>query len=957
MLLALAGALVVAAAAGAKVSDGHARVAARGDSGAFWDAVVRRTLLALGVPAFVSAFAPALDGWWSTGYHAQYDRVLGAVWAAPSALVLPFVAWAVVLGVTSGAPATPRRLAGSIGRVRRRQWLVHFAWLPALAVVGGWRELGVGADGYPAFVWGTMATVAVSVACLAWSAGATSVAAPVTVAAAAVAPVPALPPWPEALEARGVSVRPVATWQPHGDARPVPATAQAFASALDAAGVQGVATEVVEAVDTVLRSQDRAPAAVLLAPDDCGQAEALAVAATAVYERHNQATLVITPRRDAVLESALCRWVPAATAVHVLSAGDDRPADALLWVVDAQTLSDTFLERLTEESFVARIGLVVWWDVHVYTGVLAANVWAISRRLVRLLAARDASRARTLVLARDAGDGHARLDMYVRRLFPYDVPRERRFRVERTAARTVTAYMLGAQDRFFASPNPLPPRARHPGLVATLVSATAGWPTVFHVPEDVTDAERDIAFALQVAGTQLRARVAASDADAGASVRTITAADMLALEAVVGHAGRNSPAGLVHHVGIAVPPNPYLTWLMDRRGNRPIPMSRRLVGPEARPAIVERHLLAALREREDTRSELVATFLWNEAVIQRKLDELDQREVLAREEVRFLTPEGERRIDYLYRSLMRPVATGPLDTVGLDLIAVREPATADRDGGVRMEVDPQRREIQAYPGRVFVRGGERFRVRDWTETTLRTQGWIECGLEEPYALTWRMRTPLVRRISRTIGSDPVVVHNGGGVLVKRLALDVEYQEEIHGVVRLERDGESGRISVDQSQLQRPRLLTPFPTRALGLLVLPAPTADTLASLALALRCVLPVLVGVEEDALEVVSLVGRHIDPDMNVFGLAIVDLYPGGIGLIDALQDDEVFISSVLEATRDWLAAMAAEPAGAAALRTSPQALATPSGHDLGAATSLLTRLLGDPPPRSAPARRRAGA
>ena len=39
-----------------------------------------------------------------------------------------------------------------------------------------------------------------------------------------------------------------------------------------------------------------------------------------------------------------------------------------------------------------------------------------------------------------------------------------------------------------------------------------------------------------------------------------------------------------------------------------------------------------------------------------------------------------------------------------------------------------------------------------------------------------------------------------------------------------------------------------------------------------------------------------------------MVDLYPGGIGLIDAIHDDNAFLLNLLQWTRDWLKACSDE-------------------------------------------------
>lgn len=96
------------------------------------------------------------------------------------------------------------------------------------------------------------------------------------------------------------------------------------------------------------------------------------------------------------------------------------------------------------------------------------------------------------------------------------------------------------------------------------------------------------------------------------------------------------------------------------------------------------------------------------------------------------------------------------------------------------------------------------------------------------------------------------------------------------------------------------------------------------SLCQALRHVLPVHLGVREDDLELVPLQGFET-PD-GVFGLAIVDLYPGGIGLVDGLQDDDL-LQRIFGHARDWLASCRCKKAHACCLST-PSAKAAAMDH-----------------------------
>ena len=119
--------------------------------------------------------------------------------------------------------------------------------------------------------------------------------------------------------------------------------------------------------------------------------------------------------------------------------------------------------------------------------------------------------------------------------------------------------------------------------------------------------------------------------------------------------------------------------------------SRRLVCAEAHPSIVRRHLHLALNELPDTRRGLLRNFLWNEDVIRRTLDAISHENKLAEKEVRYLDEEGRLRVDREYRSRRPPSdRRRPLDTVGAQLVGVRNPAEAHDGDGIRMRLDPER---------------------------------------------------------------------------------------------------------------------------------------------------------------------------------------------------------------------------------------------------------------------------
>jgi hypothetical protein len=653
----------------------------------------------------------------------------------------------------------------------------------------------------------------------------------------------------------------------------------------------------------------------------------VALAAELLDQRFHAATLVVTASGAAAVAAEIGRWLPAGWVTA------DEPADdALVRVIDAQTLSDRFLPQLGDPLLVKRFGLIVWWHLEAYTGVVAANLWAISRRLHRLLQTLGRPDVRTLALVRSTPHGGAQLAAFVRRLLPHPFPAGAEVHVEPRFPRAVHLHRLESHQGFFArgEGRNIQERVRHLPLVAAKVSVEEEWPTCLELPDDVADSEAEAFLQLPAGAATLRERLQGDSAAAGARLRKIQAGEVLALPEIVAQGGRAAADGLPHHVGVTLPPNPYVAYLLStlvgREGGPGFRTSRRLVSAEAQPSVVRRHLLLALNELPDTRSGLLKNFLWNEEVIRRTLAEIAHEGKLQRREVRFLGDGDRLVIDHEYRSQRLPAGERrPLDTVGATLLDVRDPAGGhEPDEGVRMRVDPERLTIQAYPHCVFLDGGRRYRIREWgsLDSVLR-QGWLACDREDVYSLTWRMRNAYVFGLETT---DAPVGVGRRGKLLGRLTVSLRYEEEVVGALRLTPDLTSGELPKPETlRLARP-ISQSFATRALVLRFPEEEEPVALASLAQALRHVLPVHLGVEDDALEVVPLTGETVQ-GRPAFGLAIVDLYPGGIGLIDAVGDDNSFLLELFEWSRDWLAACPcqSDPGCPLCLR-SPSALAANS-------------------------------
>jgi hypothetical protein len=910
---------LIAAAIGGVIAD-RAALARRenGDRGDYWTRVVWRVCLFLALPVLVSGALAIFPTFWQTGRHLHFDLTGVFGWSIPMsyriAILVPFAIWAALLAFglieKPGDRETGRWLAGAIGFGSSRLWVL--AWcLPIAALLAtSFSDLGGGPGAYPGTAWGTLAVLLLSLVGVALSAGQ-------SIATADAIPRPPQPatrplrPWPEALETHGLRIRHIASWAASESTRQVRGgAARDLDQRLRMRGAKNIAPKLIEEVEKLFGAADNDAdrTRLIFGPDDCGQAEVVALAAELLDQRFHAATLVVTSGNVRALAAELARWLPKERKVFAIEPAGEIPADALVIVADAQILSDQLLPKLNDDQLLRRFGLIVWWHLEAYTGVLAANLWAISRRLHRLLLAKGRHDVRTMAFMRTMPHGDAQVDAFVRRILPHAFPASCRIEVDRQHhLRDIHLHVLESHADFFARPEShnIQPRYRHLPLVTAKVSAEENWPTYLDLPPDITDAEAEAIRQLSVGNEPLDELLQPVAAKAGARVKKIQAGEILSLPEIVSQGGRATTDGLPHHVGVTLPPNPYVAHLLstlERDGATGFTTSRRLVSTEASPSVVRRHLLLALSEMPDTWSGLLRDFLWSKEVIQQTLDEIANEGKLTRTEVRFLDNERKLRPDYEYRSQHLPSGEHrPLDTVGTDLIDVRDPSAGHEPGeGVRMRVDPERLTIQAYPHRVFMSGGQRYRIREWSSPDAVIQaGRLECERDGIYSWTWRIRNAEVLSIK----SDKAPVGVGRQrKLLTRLAASVEYHEVVNGCLRVTPDLTSGDEPKPETLRLARAIERSFPTQALILRFPDEEDPVALASLAQALRDLLPVHLGVEEDALEVVPLTGEFVQ-GRAAYGLAIVDLYPGGIGLIDAIGDDNPFLLKLLEWARDWLA------------------------------------------------------
>lgn len=906
--------MVVIAAIAAAMADRTAKFRRRpdGDRGDFWVRMVVRTVLFLGVPALLSSALVIVPGLWQPGYHLFFDLTGIFGWplaqAYRVALLLPFAVWALLLlfGVAEKRADrdAARWLAGGIGFHSSRRWVLVWTIPLIVILLLAFSDLGGGASAYPAAAWITIVLIALSLVGVAFSEGDPVIAArkktdEPPIAAAAVTP------WPEALRARGIQLRQLAAWDASKPARPARAAGD-LPDRLRALGAQEIAPELIEAVHGLLNAadEDRGRSRLVFGPDDCGQTEVVALAAELLDQRFHAATLVVTSGDASALAEELRRWVPNRRVV-VAGATVDVGMEPLIVVTDAQALSDRLLPQLKNPLLLKRFGLIVWWHLEAYTGVLAANLWAISRRLHRLFEAMGRHDVRTLAFVRSTPHGEAQLGAFVRRLLPHPLSVEDDVHIEPRFARDVCLHVLDSHEEYFAKGDGrnIAERYRHLPLITAKVSVEEHWRTHLETPPDVTDAETSAFLQLEVDGEPLRERLEPACAAASARIRAIEPGEMLSLIEIISHGGRAASAALPHHIGITLPANPYATYLLSTLtdGNG-FDTSRRLVSAAAQPGVVRRHLLLALSELPDTRSGLLKTFLWNEDVIHHTLEEIANEGRLTRREVRFLDGNGELQREHEYKSQRPPTGERrPLDTVGARLIDVRDPSAGhETDEGIRLRVDPERLTIQAYPHRVFMHHGQRYRVSDWSNAADRVahDGYVPCTREDRYGVTWRIRNASVYSVE---SADAPVGVGRSARLLTRLTASLVYQEDVVGWLRLTPNLTTGGVPVPETHRLARAVTGSFATRALILRFPDEQDGLALASLAQMLRDLLPVHLGVEDDALEVVPLTGEFVQ-SRPAFGIAIVDLYPGGIGVVDAIGEENSFLLQLLGWGRDWL-------------------------------------------------------
>ena len=881
-------------------------------SGEAWSRVVLGLGVAVAPLLLLSSWLEILaPTWWEAGHHLFLDLTGAFEWSLTTcyaiALGTPLLIWTFLVAMSfgRGADQDPREghwLVGGVGFRLTRRWVLIAALPFAALLVAALPRLGGGPGAYPAAGWSTLLVVCLSLIGVSESSrpgdGVEETIAQTPDAAGSAEP--STIDWVAALEDEGVEARTLVTLEGRGTESPPPdAGRRDLEERLQTLGARAVAPELVRAVGELLAARDHGgpPVRVIAAPDGAGQIEVTALAARLVGRRGRAHTLVVTAGDVFETSRRLGRWLPEGD-VTTIGPSSDVPAPGLVWVCDVETLSERLLPELQDPRRIERLGLVVWWSVHEASGVPAAHLGATARRLHRLLDVHGRPDLRTLVFLRRASHPDAQLAPFVERLLPLPVSHQTFVDVPAPPSGPVDLHLLEG----FRPPadGSLSARFSHLPFAAARASLVAGFPTALDTPASL--AGEGEAFWKDLGDTGMGARRTDDIASAAARIHPMADGEALALSESFGQGGRARRDGTRHHVGLIAPENPYVADLLEvaaRTGGTSFGTSRRLLPAEPRGELARRHLLRALSELPDTRRGLLRSFRWDDALVRRTLAEIAREGHLTRREVRSLDASSRLVIDHQYQIRSGPTGeTTSLDTAALgtaSLVDVRDPSEG---GGVKRRLPRELLAVVAYPHRVFTVGRRRYRIDAWRSLDeVAERGFVACTREDEPARTWRRRHLAVYGVTAT--GSPATVGRGGRSF-RRQTVGLTYEEEVHGVVRTGITARRGTRGTRIVQLDEP-IFTSFETRAL-LLGFPRTSGDGEGPISLAetLRHVVPVHLGVDGEALEVVPLLGDETDD--GLFGVALVDLHPGGLGLVDAFAEDGGLLTRLLRQARQWL-------------------------------------------------------
>lgn len=780
-------------------------------------------------------------------------------------------------------------VAGSLGG-RGRYWLLLFTVLLLVVLI-----VQKGQRHYPQFLWSSTYLLALALTMIALS----RFKWPKWVQRLADVVSRNLQPWPQAVAEEGVSVKrfgglgPVNEFTKEEDDDTEGLTNPVAADVLRR-GIQHVPNELLEGIWELISNAHGVDRKLVIAPDHNGQAEVLCIAANQVHRGLGAHTLIVLPRPDRAFADRLAEWAYGEVS-YFDDPNDQFPDDFNpICVVTADVLSQGFIEHIERSNFSHKIGLVAWWDIHEYTGVYAANCWAISRRLWRVIRRDGRYDVKHIAFTRPIVSGAAQVEQFVSQLLPLDF-HNAIIRLPLAGSKNVELYTLQDYQSFYSK------RAREylepqklQLFAATEASENRGWRVTLPSLNFVTHTEKT---------DRVKAAEVKDPARADVMLFDVQHSDVFSLSSMLVNLGRSSELDTVY-AGVGAPyGQPYVDYLLHYESRSKGALwnsSRRMVGTEPLEHIIRRHILMALKELGDTPKRLAGYNWGNERAVEAVLKDLKAGQKLSSREVRYIE-KNQLRVEQHYESSADGKFLGSLDTVGEDgdLLLVVDQSRAENDEkGMKMVVDRDRQHISAYRGRVFAVGDQRYYIDDVIGSGDDTI--ITCQQDSEYRLTWRRRKASVGDVTKVHGAQTLKsTGKKSGVRIAEATL--EYEEFGLGFYEVKLDRDSGKFEDPIENSFDELHKTSFLTKGILMEPLFGEYDDhDLESLAEALTHVLPVHVGVASDALEVVAY-NTEVDGQM-ARGIAIVDLYPKGIGLTSFL-DQKSYIKDLLDATASWLA------------------------------------------------------
>jgi len=285
-----------------------------------------------------------------------------------------------------------------------------------------------------------------------------------------------------------------------------------------------------------------------------------------------------------------------------------------------------------------------------------------------------------------------------------------------------------------------------------------------------------------------------------------------------------------------------------------------LVASADNPAIALRHLLAAVREVPMTEGEAARQYPAQAVAAALEQTDAEQR------------PSLRTRLRLSEQGAVEPVTElcceAETSIEGSTEVASENTAElVNRSGGERvLSTDRVRLLCAAYPGRVLVRGGRRYRVLLPEE-----QGRIDEGVAWAEPERRRIQTSRIRTLSVDFEGQGDELRLGGGATVRFHHPGVSLTETVLGLRQIH---EARRFG--DSIVYREPIEANYPTQA-AVLHLPSTTEGALEALEMLVRTTLPAFVYHGEDDLDVAC---NHGDEP----ALVIVDRHPGGVGFARAV-------------------------------------------------------------------------